>query len=204
MKKLYLTSLGLGRLSDLLTKSPQASQLAFVPTAADPYEDKWFVEADRRKLASLGFKLQELDLKAERAESLRQKLEKVDVIYVAGGNSFYLLEKVIESGFDKVVRDLVGNGLVYAGGSAGAVLAGPDIEPVASLDDPREAPNLRSTKGLGLVDFVILPHYGKEKYREKFDKILSEFSDKDYELVTLTDHEAVVIDGERLEIVRTD
>ena len=54
---------------------------------------------------------------------------------------------------------------LYIGSSAGSVLAGPDIDITRELDDPNEASNLKTTEGLKLVDFIILPHYGKGAYR---------------------------------------
>lgn len=41
---MYLTSVGLGRLPSILPKPPSEKKLAFIPTAADTYEDKWFVQ----------------------------------------------------------------------------------------------------------------------------------------------------------------
>ena len=47
MKKLYLTSSKLGGLLDLLSDSPKQTNLAFIPTAGDPYKDHSFVDEDR-------------------------------------------------------------------------------------------------------------------------------------------------------------
>jgi dipeptidase E len=102
-----------------------------------------------------------------------------------------------------VVKDLASKGVVYAGGSAGAVLAGPDIEAVAALDDPAEAPNLKSTKALGLVDFVILPHYGSEKYMPMFKSIQDQFSDK-YKLIPLRNNQVVMVDDITFQIVDSE
>ena len=35
MRKMYLTSIGLGKLPSILSKSPPETKLAFIPTAAD-------------------------------------------------------------------------------------------------------------------------------------------------------------------------
>lgn len=121
------------------------------------------------------------------------------IIFVSGSNTFHLLEKVRESGFDKVVKEFVDKGVIYIGSSAGSVLVGPDIEPVAALED-RSSINLDSTKGIGLVDFVTLPHYGKEKYKPKYEKIVKDFSGK-YELIKLEDKQAVVVEDKKHRIV---
>lgn len=155
MKKLYLTSINLSGISDSVGKPASQIKLAFVPTAGDTYDDKWFIEADRKQLKQMGIDFVEVDLKGQTEESLSNSLRNVDCVYVAGGNTFYLLEKVRESGFDKVITQLLEKGVVYAGGSAGAVLACPIIQHVAFMDHPEKVPNLKSFQGLGLVDLLI-------------------------------------------------
>lgn len=147
MRKMYLTSFGLGKLSSILSKSISETKVAFIPTAADPYADKWFMEADVKKLTELGYILTQVDLKEKNEDQLKVSLQGINMVYVCGGNSFYLLEKIYESGFDIVIKDLINKGVVYAGASAGAVNMGPTIEPLAELDDPSQAPNLQSTNG---------------------------------------------------------
>jgi len=199
MRKLYLTSVRIDKLVNLLPAKPEELKLAYIPTAADPYEDKWFIENDRKSLKELGFNFVEVDLKGQNEESLLEKLKQFAVIFVSGGNTFYLLEKVRESGFDQVINQLLDQGTIYVGASAGATIAGPDIAPVADLDDPSKA-KLENTKGLGLVDFVILPHYGKEKYMSRYQKILDDYKDK-FDLKTLTDDQAVWVVGDAVKVL---
>jgi dipeptidase E len=146
MGKLFLASIvseTSGELMKIIEGSPNKLTVAFIPTAADTYENKSFIDVDRDKLVELGFNVINVDLKNRKANQLRKDLEKVDIVFVAGGNSFYLLEKVLESGFDKIIKELVERGVTYVGSSAGAILAGPSIEPVKTLDDPSEAQKLR-------------------------------------------------------------
>jgi len=125
----------------------------------------------------------------------------VPIIFVAGGNVFYLLEKAKESGFDKVAVELVEKGVIYVGSSAGAALAGPDIEPIKELDDPLEAQNLKSTRSLNLVDFVVIPHYRSERFNEGVEKILKNSKEYKYKLIPITDQQAVVVKGNKYNIV---
>jgi dipeptidase E len=200
MKKLFLTSVNIDKLPEFIGKDTKGLKVAFIQTAADPYEDKWFVEADRKKLIEFGFNLIDLDLKDKNQNELQNVLDGVDIIYITGGNSFYLLDKMQQSGFDKILPDLLEQGIIYAGSSAGAVVIGSSLEPIRSLDDPSKAPNLKLYNGLGLVDFVIIPHYGKEKYKEKQDKIISEYSDK-FKIQTLTDNQTILVDGDNYRLV---
>jgi len=68
--KLFLTSAGIvPAITDdflkLLGKEPKDARLVFVPTAADPEEDRWYVEKDKERLAELGFKIEEINLQVE-------------------------------------------------------------------------------------------------------------------------------------------
>lgn len=203
MKKLYLTSVNLNKLITILPNTPDKLKLALIPTAADPYEDKWFVNEDRINLKKMGFMITEIDINNKNEEQLRKLLDGFDVIYVAGGNGFYLLEKMRQSGFDKIIDDLLKKGVIYAGASAGAVVMGSDIAPLEPLDDPKKAPNLTSTKGLGYVNFVILPHYGKEKYAQKYKDLMSKYGKK-FDLVTLTDEQVIIVEGRDYHIVNCE
>ena len=186
----------------MLTKSPPDTRVIFIPTAADPYPDKWFIEADKKQWQELGFNILELDLKGKKERELRNLLKGFDIVYIAGGNTFYLLEKVLESGFDVVIKELLENGVIYAGGSAGAIIAGPTIEPIRVFDDLKAAPNLKSYAGLGLVDFIVLPHYSRDKlHNRQHDQIIKEWNKKGYMLIPLTNDQAIVVEGNDSQVV---
>lgn len=196
MKKLFLTSIFSQVGEELSRLVPKISglKIVFVTTAADVYETKPWMEADRQKLIDLGFEVTDYDIKRKNEITIYKDLENKDAIFVAGGNVFYLLYHARETGFDKVLIKLVAQDKIFIGSSAGSVLVGPTIEPVKSLDDPKQAPKLKSFESLSLVDFVILPHYGKEKYEQKYQDIIKEWSGK-VRLMPLTDNQAVVIEG---------
>lgn len=89
-------------------------------TAAKPEANKNFVERDRQQLTALGFAVEDLDVEGRNEAQLRSLLGDEKLIYVQGGNTFYLLKTVRESGFDKLVPDLLDRGAVYLGASAGS------------------------------------------------------------------------------------
>lgn len=200
MKKLFLTSSGLSAFPDFISQNPKTVHIGFIQTAADLYTDKWFVEKDRKFLLNKGYNVTEVDLKDRNQHKI---LSSSDVIYIAGGNTFYLLEIAIETDALRLIKDLVNKGKIYAGGSAGAVFAGPTIEPVALLDDPNDAPNLKTYESLNLVNFVVLPHYGNEKHREKYQKIIDDFKNREFKLITLTDEQAIIVEGDNYQIVES-
>jgi len=199
--KLFLTSAGIvpeiiNDFFKLVGKEPKNSKLIFVPTAADPEEDKQFVEKDKKRLAELGFKIEEITLQTENMRSLDKKFYGADIIYVEGGNTFYLLDWVRKSGFDVAIKRFLENGGVYVGVSAGSMIAGPNIETAGWKHADNNIVGLKDLSAMGLVDFAISPH---------FDEIVAEavrgaVAKVDYPTVALTDSEAVLVDGDKIRI----
>ena len=122
----------------------------------------------------------------------------LDAIYLAGGNTFVLLHHLRRSGLDEILPQLLDDGMLYLGASAGAAVAGSDIEPLGLMDDPAEAPQLDSTRGLGLVDAVLLPHADGQlpPYPTSLvDKIVSTYGQR-FPLQRIDDDQALlVVDG---------
>lgn len=194
--KLLLTSDGLSNQKTidaflkLLTKQLQENKIAFIPTASQSDEEKVYVEKSRKELIDIGIpKNNIIDLELDHIITYEDLLQ-FDVIYVCGGNTFYLLEKTIESNFNKAIQEYLENDKgVYVGVSAGTVLVGPDIE-IASPWDDKSVTSLSDTKGLNLIKEVYSPHY-----TEKEKDILDSYRKKvKYPIKELPDGEFVVIE----------
>lgn len=81
-----------------------------------------------------------------------------DVLFVLGGNTFDLLHHLQTRDALSLAPEHVARGGVFFGSSAGAVLAGADIE-VASFADPNDA-GVTDTTGLHMLgDAIVRPHY---------------------------------------------
>lgn len=175
--------------------------LGFIPTAGDTYENPYFVEDSRKRLRLRGFSLVELNVAAESHDALVKMLGEVDGIYIAGGNSFYLLQQLKHKRLDTEIIQRVKNGMPYFGESAGAVILAGSIETAQTIDNPEDAPELTSFDALGLTDFFPLPHVGKEKYKPLFDKLIEDNKDK-VNIVQYTDEQAILTrDGIACEIL---
>jgi len=183
----------------LLPKKPSDLKVAFVPIAADPYDESPWMDMDREKLREFGFKTFDLDLKNKSENHVRDSLKNADVVFVGGGNTFYLLQKMRESDADRAIKDFVDNSGIYIGVSAGSVVAGPDISLVKDFDNP-DAAQLDSSKGLRLVDFAVLPHYGKDKYGQLHDQVMKQYGQK-YEIVPVTDEQFVYVSDNKSQII---
>ena len=194
MNKILLISSGLEAIKDFVGRPPETLRMVFIPTAGNPDKDVWWIDKDRDVLIRMGFRYTELDLASTPTERLTESLNDVDLIYVAGGYTYYLLEQARNTGFDAVLAKFMERGGLYVGASAGALVAGPDIEPCSSLDDSKYGPSLTSTKGLGLIDIVPMPHYDMSERSSAIEAIIAKYKDA-YKVVPITDDEAIVSDG---------
>ena len=200
--KLFLTSSGIdSEIKDdflsLLPTSPNQIKVAFIPAASYPESDPWYVAKSLMTLQSLGFKTEEVDLRIENLKSLTEKLSATDVIYVDGGNTFYLLDWVKRSGFDKALKDLISTEKVYVGVSAGSYIACPTIEMANCKGRDRNAVGLTDLTGLNLVPFLLTAHYAMD-----YETSIRQGSIKSgYPAAALSDGQAVLVDGEKVKVV---
>ncbi len=88
-----------------------------------------------------------------------------DVVYLAGGNTYYFLKHLRRSGLMKVLRRFAERGGVIAGLSAGALLLTPHIALAGypPFDRDENEVGLRNESALGLVGFEFFPHYRRSK-----------------------------------------
>ncbi len=205
MRRLFLASAissSLDKVTELLDKKPADLKLAFVTTAAHPYgKNPPWLAADREKLIGNGFIVFDVDIKDKSKKELEIFFSDFDIICVGGGNSFYLLEKALKSGFAEVVKEFVAKGKLYIGSSAGSILLGPTLDPIKTIDNPEEVPDLKKYDALGIVDFIILPHFEGEQRTGSYKRIMEAPENKKYKFITLTDDEAVAVQGDTYRIV---
>lgn len=140
----------------LRTRVGSNPNVAFVDVAARPLGTPPFVAQCRAALTATGCRVDDLDLHRTTDANVAASLEHVDVVFVTGGYPVYLLEWAQRSGFLQLVGEALSlDRMAYVGVSAGAALTGPSLEPLAASDDPG---HVTDYAGLGLVDFVVIPH----------------------------------------------
>src|SRR6185436_14132396 len=92
----------------------------------------------------LGLDAEELDLRVYFGDAprLRRALEPFGLIWAVGGNSFVLGRAMRASGLDEIAVERVTAGdLVWAGFSAGAIVATTTLRGIDLDDDPNEVPD---------------------------------------------------------------
>ena len=62
-----------------------------------------------------GFTVTDVDIKLYSKKDLENTLSNKDIIFVAGGTTTYLLQQAVKSGFDRIVKKLINNGIIYIG-----------------------------------------------------------------------------------------
>ena len=196
--KLYLASYAMVTMTKIIEHEgldPVGKKAIFIPTAGDPYDNRVFVEADKLALEKYGLNVVEMDVKNKDEEEIRKAIDGADVVLVAGGDTFYLMEKLKESGADKIIKDFIEKNGVYIGSSAGSIICCPTIEGAEEFDDPSLAPRLDNFDGMGVFKDVIIPHTHKEKYFERVKRATQKLESKGYKVHPLTDDDVLFFDG---------
>ena len=196
--KIYLTSYAMMTMGKIIKN--EGGELAekravFIPTAGDPYENKDFVVADKIALQKYGIEVTDLDLKNKTEEEIYESLALADVLLVAGGDTFYLMEKLKESGADRAIKNFINRGGIYIGSSAGSIICCPTIEGAEKFDNPNLAPNLKNFNGMGIFNEVVIPHTQKEKYFERVKEATEKLTSKGFKVCHLTDNDVLFFDG---------
>ena len=127
-----------------------ARRVGFV-TAASLNNEKDYCERARAALAPVGLTVELVHWNQEPLAALGR----VDAVFVGGGNTYALLQRLRRSKLVEAIRTRVLAGTPYVGSSAGSNLAGPTI----LTTNDWNVVGLDRFDALGLVPFNINPHY---------------------------------------------
>lgn len=200
MKKLLLTSNGgfvTNNLNKIFPELRGNFSLAYITTAGKEVVDKDYMGYRKEAMVKLGWDYEEIDIEGKNEEELREVLKNKDIIYVEGGDTYYLLRAIKESGFDKVVKELLDRGAIYIGSSAGSYVACPTIEMAAWIDNNFDASILDDYTAMNLVPFIMIVHY--EDYNEKIIK--EKMVDFKYPIRVLRDDQTLLIKDDVVEFL---
>lgn len=204
-KTLLLTSGGMTPMKDeilqLLQKPTYDVTVAFITTAAKPIEDLEFLRKDWTIMKEeLRFNVEEVDIEGKTEEQVEKLLELKDIIFVEGGNAFYLLKAMRACNFEKIIRKLLKRGVVYIGVSAGSIVAGRTIKTAGWKDADRNIVGLKDLRGLNLVPFDIFVHYYPE-WEEAIKEQINNPKKRAKELRILTDDQAILVQGKEVDLI---
>ncbi len=101
-------------------------------------------------------------------DTARQKIEAADIIYVTGGNSRMLLERLRRYGTDSIIREAAAKGTVMSGSSAGAICFG--AYGTSGIRDDR----FENLYGTGCVNVIVTPHGNETKRVDEMKRLILE------------------------------
>lgn len=201
--RLFLYSLQLTKahhqsFSELVGKTASTIRIGLIENAADVIPDSaGWVRGIRDSLKKEGYGIEAIDLRewTGKTEALRGLLFSKDVIWIGGGHTYYLAWILRSYGADRIIRDFVQAGHVYAGWSAGAVVAGPTTLFYDAMgDDPAAAPEYVSD-GLGLTEISVVPHINNSEFRAEALETETLLKKAGYKPVALEDEQVLLIRG---------
>ncbi len=204
MKNLFLTSSVNFVAHDIAKKiEGHGKKLVFIDTAAEVEDgDLQWLKDDRNALVKAGFTVTDYTLTKKTKSEVKKTLAAADILYFSGGNAFWLLEQIQQSESAGVITDFVEQGKIYIGTSSGSIVAGPDIYPALRIVPRKKAKFLRGYEGLGLVDFVTLPHWGDRDFKDLYMNFCLEHAyTTKHKLILLTDNQYVWVKDEWYRIV---
>lgn len=194
----------------LLKKTANEIKISYITTAGNlhPSNERDWIDDGREILKERGWQVFDYDIAEKSEKEVEAELSGRDVIFVQGGNNFYLLKWMHNCNFDKIIQKLLANNIPYIGESAGSIVCSKDIaaQKAMSADALDQVPDLKDFHGLGIVNFLIRPHWNRnDAKREKFSKFLREDPEGFYgisqPIICLNDNQLVYVEGDKFQIL---
>ena len=192
MNNIVLTSCGIrnedfkDRFYRIVSKEEiKNKKVLYITTASDGEEDndKSWMDEEYKTILDLGFNEPNI---TEYKIGNEINICNFDIIYMMGGNTFYLLDVIRKTGFDKIIVDFINKGKIYIGSSAGSEILGNSIDVALGYDDNNV--NMVDFTGLKIVDALIVPHSNRK------EEFISELKNKTKEnVITLYDGDGIII-----------
>lgn len=203
MQKLFLASLfkDVSQIFvDFANENLVGKTITFIPTAALPDKLDFHIKYSKELLSKMGLIVDELEISTANYLDIVSKLENNDYIYVAGGNTFFLLQEMNRTGAGNLIRTQINAGKLFIGESAGAILVAPDIEYAKDTDDFLAAPQLKTFKALNIIDFYPVPHYKDDSLKEAVESVISKYGAV-LPIVPFSNSQAILVTGKEKQIV---
>ncbi|MEI6850129.1 MAG: Type 1 glutamine amidotransferase-like domain-containing protein [archaeon] len=198
--KLLLTSSGLTSKKlgktfvEMLERKVEESKILVVHTAQKP-EHMTYIDITGKEISRTGILLPNIDYLNIAKKNSYPKLLEYDAVYICGGNTYFILDRMRKTGLVDSLKKYVKSGGLYIGVSAGSIIAGDEISIAGwgSEGDVNEI-DLRDLTGLGFTDVSVFPHYNNKLKREvdEFEKL------KDVKVARIKDTEAIVIRNNKI------
>lgn len=210
--RLYLSSFDIGNCPEAFVRLCGANnRTGLILNALDNRLDirARFQSDQTAKLTGQGLDVSELDLRDYFGDpaGLKEAMAGLGAVWITGGNTFILRQAMRASGFDEIIRDrLDRDDIVYGGFSAAAVILWDDLTALIGGSDPDDVPENYPVEtvweGLKLLPFAIVVHFQSDHPEsEAMNEEIVRYEAAGTPYRTLRDGEALLVDGDRMEIV---
>ena len=204
MKNMILTSSlyeSIELVKKFLDKNTESKKILFIPTATNVDEYKKYIHLTQKAFEDFGYEVENFDISIFSEEIAKEKLSQAKIVFISGGNTFYLLQELKRKNLTSYLKERIENGLLYIGESAGSVIAAPDIEYASIVDDKTLATELDDYTGLNLVDFYIVPHFEEEPFVEGSRNMVELYKDK-LDLKLINNKEVILVENNNFTIIK--
>ena len=184
-----------------LDKNTESKKILFIPTATNVDEYKKYIHLTQKAFEDFGYEVENFDISIFSEEIAKEKLSQAKIVFISGGNTFYLLQELKRKNLTSYLKERIENGLLYIGESAGSVIAAPDIEYASIVDDKTLATELDDYTGLNLVDFYIVPHFEEEPFVEGSRNMVELYKDK-LDLKLINNKEVILVENNNFTIIK--
>ena len=191
----------MGIVKKFLNEKTESKKILFIPTATNVDEYKKYIHLTQKVFEDFGYEVENFDISVFSEETVKEKISETKIIFVSGGNTFYLLQELKKKNLISYLREKIENGLLYIGESAGSVITAPNIGYADIVDDKALATELNDYTGLNLVDFYVVPHFEEEPFVESSRKVVGLYKDK-LDLKVINNKEVVLVENDDFRIVK--
>jgi len=176
---------------DLTGISKSEMKIGYITTASKGSRDTAFLEKVKNAMRENGIGFEEIDIEGKSKDELLNFFKNKNIIHIEGGNTFYLLKAIRESGFAEILKELLSVGKIYIGTSAGAYIMCPTIEVANWNETGRDRFGLEDFSALNYVPFVLKVHY-----KDEMENVVKEkMKTLKYPLRILRDGQGILIEN---------
>ncbi|MDD4000708.1 MAG: peptidase E [Bacilli bacterium] len=175
-------------------------KLLFIPTASN--DAIGYIETVKRVYGNLGCYVDSLCLIANNYQKyeIKKKILDADIVYVGGGNTANMMKVWKQFKVDQYLLEANKRGTILSGLSAVAICWFKSGHSDSEILEGKENPSFRFVRGLGLIPYIVCPHY-EEIERKAFDIQIKEKAEDGIALEGLT---ALVYEDDAYRIIRAD
>ena len=191
----------MGIVKKFLNEKTESKKILFIPTATNVDEYKKYIHLTQKVFEDFGYEVENFDISIFSEEIAKEQISETKIVFISGGNTFYLLQELKKKNLISYLRGKIENGLLYIGESAGSVITAPNIGYADIVDDKALATELNDYTGLNLVDFYVVPHFEEEPFVESSRKVVGLYKDK-LDLKVINNKEVVLVENDDFRIVK--